>query len=199
MSKKNKKIPKINIFLLGDSAVGKTSFILRYTKNTYSNYYISTVGIDFMDRDIILPTNEKVKICFYDTAGQEQYKSIAFNLIKSAEGILLMYDICSQKSFESINEWIESIKGAKGDDFPVVLIGNKCDLEEERKVKTEQGINLADNNGFTFFETSNKENINIEQSVSSLATKVLEKRKIEKNQKEFLKLEKKKMKKKKRC
>ena len=119
---------KVNLFTLGNSAVGKTSFIIRYTRNTFRNEYISTIGIDFEVNNTILPNGENIRICFYDTAGQEQYKSIAYNLIKSAEGILILYDITNQKSFEAVDGWIESIKQVKGNDFPIVIIGNKCDL-----------------------------------------------------------------------
>ena len=198
MSKKNESLPDLKLFLLGDSGVGKTNFILRYTKNKFQNNYISTIGIDFLAKDVLLPNKEKVQIRFYDTAGQEHYKSIAFNLVKLAEGIILMYDISSNNSFDSMKEWIESIKAVKGDDFPVLLCGNKCDLEEQRAITKEDGEDLAKNNGFIFFETSCKENINITESVSEFALKVLEKK--IKDEKEFHKLEKKKhQKKKRRC
>ena len=168
---------KISIFTLGNSQVGKTCFILRYTKNTFNNTYISTIGIDFLAKDTSLPNGEKYKVLFYDTAGQEKYRSIAFNLMKGAEGIILMYDITKRNTFESITEWVQSIKEAKGDNFPVVLIGNKCDLKEKREISREEGENEAQKNGFLFFETSNKDGTNVEEATLALISKVAELRK----------------------
>jgi len=168
---------KICLFTLGNSQVGKTCFILRYTKNSFNSTYISTIGIDFLAKDVLLPNREKYKVLFYDTAGQEKYRSIAFNLMKGAEGIILMYDITKRNTFESITEWVQSIKEAKGDNFPVILIGNKCDLKEEREIDKEEGENEAKKHGFLFFETSNKDGTNVEEATLALISKVAELRK----------------------
>ena len=173
---------KICLFTLGNSAVGKTCFILRFTKNTFNNTYISTIGIDFLSKNTTLPNGEKYKVLFYDTAGQEKYRSIAFNLMKGAEGIILMYDITKRATFESITEWVQSIKEAKGESFPIVLIGNKCDLEEEREISKEEGENEAKKHGFLFFETSNKNGTNIEEATVALIEKVVELKKKNENQ-----------------
>ena len=109
---------------------------------------------------------------FYDTEGKERYQTIAFNLIKNADGIMLMYDISNMKTFEDISGWIKSIRDLKGNDFPIILIGNKCDLKDERVVDKEDGEELAKKNGFLFFETSCKENINVEESINAIASKV---------------------------
>ena len=170
---------KINLFILGNSAVGKSSFIIRYTKNTFKNEYTSTIGIDFLVKNTKLPTGENIRINFYDTAGQENYKSITFNLIKSADGILILYDITDQKSFEAVSGWVESIKEQKGNDFPIVILGNKCDLEKERIVKKEEGEKF----GYPFFETSNQNGTNIEESVLALIMKIIEIKKKEEEEK----------------
>ena len=172
---------KINLFTLGNSTVGKTSFIIRYTKDHFNSTYLATIGIDFMLKTTKLPSGENVKICFYDTAGQEQYKSIAFNLIKGADGILLMYDISNKETFDAITGWIESIKEVKGNDFPIELIGNKCDLIEKRVIQKEEGQKIADDNGFLFFETSNKDKINIEESVIAIINTIINKKRKDKN------------------
>ena len=172
---------KINLFTLGNSSVGKSSFIVRYTKDTFKSNYLATIGIDFMLKSTKLPSGENVKICFYDTAGQEQYKSIAFNLIKGADGILLMYDISNKETFDAITGWIESIKEVKGNDFPIELIGNKCDLIEKRVIQKEEGQKIADDNGFLFFETSNKDKINIEESVIAIINTIINKKRKDKN------------------
>ena len=197
---------KICLFTLGNSQVGKTCFILRYTKNTFNSTYITTIGIDFLAKVVSIPSGEKYKVLFYDTAGQEKYRSIAFNLMKGAEGIILMYDVTKRSTFEAITDWVQSIKEAKGENFPVVLIGNKCDLNEEREIDKEEGENEAKKNGFLFFETSNKDGTNVDEAVLALISKVVELRKnqkknpqsgeIDKNQEKGEKLEIKKTKKK---
>ena len=154
----------------------------------FKDNYSDTVGIDFLAKTVILPNNKEGKICFYDTAGEEKYRAISFNLIKTADGILLMYDITSQKSFEAISGWINSIKEVKGEDFPIVLIGNKCDKEEEREVGKEEGENEAEKYNFGFFETSNKDGINVENAVMDLISKVIKKRNKKQSKKEKKKI-----------
>ena len=117
---------------------------------------------------------------FYDTAGQEKYRAMSLNLIKTADAILLMYSITRDETFKSISNWINSIKEVKGNDFPIILIGNKCDLEENRIIKKDEGEKIAENNGFQFFEVSNKTGLNVDEAVNYLVSKVLEKKMIKK-------------------
>jgi small GTP-binding protein len=163
---------KVVLFLLGDSSVGKTSFLNRYANNIYRDICPPTIGIDSFSRKLAMPTGEYIYLVLYDTAGQEKYRSISFNLIKGAEGILLMYDITDRRTFEDINRWIEDIKDIKGDGFPIILIGNKIDLNERRVVSEEEGQKIADDNGFCFIETSCKEGINIEESMNTILLKI---------------------------
>ena len=175
---------RINLVILGNSSVGKTSFILRYVQQEYKNTYIPTVGIDFLIKEFILPTGQKLKIYLYDTAGQEKFRAIAVNSIKLAEGIVLMYDISKLETYELIENWIKTIKDTTGEDFPVLLIGNKCDLINERIVEKKEGEEMAKKNGFLFFETSNKNGINIDESISALISKILQKREKNENKKD---------------
>ena len=168
-TQKNKKhLNKINIFTLGDPAVGKTSYILRFCKNEFQNFYIATIGFDFSFKNVKLSNGETIKIYFHDTAGQEKYRSIAYNMIKNADALLLMYDISKKETFTNIDTWIYSIKQQKGMDFPIVLIGNKCDLEDERQVQTVEGLEKAKKYQINFFESSNKKKINIDEPVICL-------------------------------
>ena len=169
------KLKALNIIALGNSNVGKTSFIVRYTENYFRDFYLSTVGIDYKTKIITLPNKNKYKVDFYDTAGQERYKSIAVNVIKNADGTILMYDITQQNTFESISNWMENIFSQKGKDFPVVLIGNKCDLEE-RVVSKDEGEEMAKKYGLSFFESSNKTGENIEEAGMELINKIIEKK-----------------------
>ena len=163
---------RINIMILGNSKVGKTCFILRYTDNIFQEVYLSTIGIDFKTKTETV-NNKQYKIYLYDTTGQEKYKSIALNIIKNAQGIILMYDITDRESFESIPEWIKSIKDAKGSNFPMILLGNKLDKEDVRVIKEKEGKELADEYKIKFFETSNKTGINIQEAGMALVNEIL--------------------------
>ena len=187
MSKDLYEFERINIFTLGNSIIGKSTFIIRYTQNIFEERYIANYGIDYKIKKIILPNGKKIKLCLYDTAGQERFKSISLNMIKMADGILLMYDITDRSSFESIKDWAKSIIDEKGENFPIVLLGNKIDLEDKRQVSTKEGQNEADALKLKFFETSNKEGINIEESILELVS-LVNKKKEEDKEKEINKM-----------
>ena len=167
---------RIKLMTLGNDRVGKTSFIIKYTDNIFQDVYLSTIGIDFKIKNITLK-NTHYKLFFYDTAGQEKHKSMALNMIKKVNGIILMYDITDKSSFEVIPDWIESIQESKGSDFPLILLGNKLDKEDERKVSKEEGKNLADKYEIEFFETSNKNGTNINEAGLAIVNTILNKAK----------------------
>ena len=168
----NENEERINIMTLGNTEVGKSCFILRFTDNIFQEIYLATVGIDFKIKTETI-NNKQYKLFLYDTTGQEKYKSIALNIIKNAQGIILMYDITDRKSFESIPEWIKSIKDAKGSNFPMILLGNKLDKEDVRVIKEKEGKELADEYKIKFFETSNKTGINIQEAGMALVNEIL--------------------------
>ena len=163
---------RINIMTLGNTEVGKSCFILRFTDNIFQEIYLATVGIDFKIKTETI-NNKQYKLFLYDTTGQEKYKSIALNIIKNAQGIILMYDITDRKSFESIPDWIKSVKDAKGSNFPMILLGNKLDKEDVRVIKEEEGKELADEYKIKFFETSNKTGTNIQEAGMALVNEIL--------------------------
>ena len=168
----NENEERINIMTLGNTEVGKSCFILRFTDNIFQEIYLATVGIDFKIKTETI-NNKQYKLFLYDTTGQEKYKSIALNIIKNAQGIILMYDITDRKSFESIPDWIKSVKDAKGSNFPMVLLGNKLDKEDVRVIKEKEGKELADEYKIKFFETSNKTGINIQEAGMALVNEIL--------------------------
>ena len=168
----NENEERINIMTLGNTEVGKSCFILRFTDNIFQEIYLATVGIDFKIKTETI-NNKQYKLFLYDTTGQEKYKSIALNIIKNAQGIILMYDITDRKSFESIPDWIKSVKDAKGSNFPMILLGNKLDKEDVRVIKEKEGKELADEYNIKFFETSNKTGINIQEAGMALVNEIL--------------------------
>ena len=173
---------RIKIITLGNTDVGKSCFILRFTENFFKENFLSTQGIDLKSKYITI--DEKLyRVDFYDTAGQEKYKSIAYNVIKNADGILLIYDVTQIKTFESISEWIDNIEMHKQPDVQIILIGNKCDLKESRNITYDEGKELAEKYKCDFFETSNKEGTNVEEAGNALVKKIIEVREKRKKEK----------------
>ena len=115
---------------------------------------------------------------FYDTAGEEKYKSIPKNYIKNMQGIILMYDITNKLSFDSIIDWISDVKEIKGENFPMILVGNKIDLNESREVTEEMGYERAEKIQIEFFETSNKDGTNIQEAGLEIVYKILSETKV---------------------
>ncbi|XP_063048246.1 RAB3D, member RAS oncogene family, a [Engraulis encrasicolus] len=161
------------LLLIGNSSVGKTSFLFRYADDSFTSAFVSTVGIDFKVKTIY--RNEKrVKLQIWDTAGQERYRTITTAYYRGAMGFILMYDITNQESFYAVQDWATQIKTYSWDNAQVVLVGNKCDLEDDRLVPTEDGHRLASELGFQFFEASAKDNINVRQSFERLVDVICE-------------------------
>ena len=174
--KKNKF--EVHLITLGDSAVGKTSLIGRYINNNFSNNYISTFGADSQFKKTRLQNGQEIKVRITDTAGQERYHAIAANYIKKANGILLVYDITNKDSFENVNKWAQEIRENSEDSIPIVLIGNKLDLEEERRINKEQGEEFAKkycDGGIKFYETSCKTGENVCEAINDLAEQIYKK------------------------
>jgi small GTP-binding protein len=177
MSAQNKMF-EASLITLGDGQVGKTSLIYRYIDDTFTFDYLSTIGIDSKKKIIKLENNEQIKVKIFDTAGQERFRSITSNYIKKANGILLIYSVDNPKSFENIETWYQSISEDENKNkLPVVLIGNKSDLEEKRQISKETGIDLAEKFGIEnhFYETSCKTGENVEKAINDLVNQIYEK------------------------
>ena len=162
----------IKLLALGNSTVGKTAYLLRNTENTFKPS-LPTIGIDSRLKKIELENGKKVNAKFFDTSGQERFHSLSASFIKRADGVILMYDITNRESFDTISKWLDDIIDYKERDFPIILVGNKCDLENERKVPKEEGESFANKLNVKFYETSNKDGINIEESSRELIKIVL--------------------------
>ncbi len=158
----NSKKKVYKILLLGDMAVGKTSIIQMYTKNKVPQNHITTIGIDYATKTQRLNNGTEISFQIWDTAGQERFNSLTNKLYKSAQGLILVYDITSLKSFENINKWLETIKNENNKNVKVILVGNKIDLENKREVNYNQIKEFSENYGIDFIEISAKENIKVE-------------------------------------
>ncbi|KAJ2947053.1 hypothetical protein O0L34_g16400 [Tuta absoluta] len=148
------------LLIIGNSSVGKTSFLFRYADDSFTSAFVSTVGIDFKVKTVFRH-DKRVKLQIWDTAGQERYRTITTAYYRGAMGFILMYDITNEESFNSVQDWVTQIKTYSWDNAQVILVGNKCDMEEERVVSAERGRQLAEQLGVEFYETSAKENINV--------------------------------------
>ena len=161
------------VLLLGNHMVGKTSFFLRYYQDTYFEQKMITMGIINYIKKITI-NNKKICLKVYDTAGQERFRSLTKNYYKGADGILLFYDITSKESFDSIGTWIKNInESIDSSEIGLLVIGNKCDLENQREVNEDMKKKLENSQHIEIIETSAKNNINIEKSFNTLIEKML--------------------------
>ena len=170
------KIEDIKVITLGNSEVGKSSFIIKYIDNSFTLYYTATLGIDFKQKKIKLKDGRDVRLRIFDTAGQERYKSVSASFIKKADGVILIYDIGNLESFEAVENWIKSIREIGKDNLPIILVGNKCDLsDDKRMISLKEGQDKADEFNIPFYETSCKEGINIKEVFEKLVDDIMEK------------------------
>lgn len=164
----------VKLLVIGDSGVGKSCMLLRYSDDQFSASYISTIGIDFKIKTTSL-LGKKVKIQIWDTAGQERFRNITSAYYRGSMGILLVYDVADAKTFHNVTNWMKQIEINALPDVNTILIGNKCDVEEEqREVTFEQGEKLATEHGVRFMETSARTNINVTEAFEGLTTDVIE-------------------------
>ena len=186
---------QIKLLLIGDSGVGKSCCLLRFSEDSFTPSFITTIGIDFKIRTIELD-GKRVKLQIWDTAGQERFRTITTAYYRGAMGILLVYDVTDERSFNSmhtctrrsapflswhcqwltrglctidIRTWFSNVEQHATEGVNKILIGNKCDWEEKRVISIEQGQALADELGVPFMEVSAKSNINVEKAFFSLA------------------------------
>ncbi len=162
------------ILLLGDSEVGKSCFLMRYSENVFIENYITTIGLDYKLKTVKLDTGKTIKVQLWDTAGQDKYRTIAKNYYKGSHGILLLYDITKQSSFDNIREWVRDIKEEVNEKAILFLIGNKIDMEDQRKIPKEKGVELAEEFKIPFFEASAKSGENVDEVFKALYNKICE-------------------------
>eukprot|EP01137_Pigoraptor_chileana_P004619 Opistho-2@46498 len=162
------------LLLIGDSGVGKTCVLFRFSDDAFNSTFISTIGIDFKIRTIDLD-GKKIKLQIWDTAGQERFRTITTAYYRGAMGILLVYDITQDKTFDNIKNWIRNIEQHAAEDVEKMILGNKCDIEDKRMVTKERGQKLADEYGIKFLETSAKANINVEEAFMTIARDIKKK------------------------
>ena len=166
----------LKFIIIGDAAVGKSNLLVRYTSGQFKEEYQLTIGVEFGSNNVIIGDNT-YRIQIWDTAGQENFRSITRSYYKNTACAIIVYEISNKKSFENISSWIEECKNTAPKSILMVLVGNKCDLDN-REVTEEEGREFAEKNGMLFFETSAKTGKNVEelfkQSVKVIDQKIKE-------------------------
>jgi Ras-related protein Rab-1A len=160
------------VLLIGDSAVGKTSVLLRYVDDTFNPEFQTTIGVDFKISTFQL-NGKVIKLQLWDTAGQDRFKNIVASYYRGAHGIILAFDITNATSFQNITRWYDESQNYLQKSVPKLLLGNKADLNSQRAVKTEDAKELADRLGVTYIETSAKNSQNVKLAFETLSRNIL--------------------------
>ncbi|KAM4625175.1 ras-related protein Rab-15-like [Polymixia lowei] len=163
----------LSLMILGDSGVGKTCLLRRFTESEFNSSHISTIGVDFKMKTLEID-GIKVRLQIWDTAGQERYQTITKQYYRRAQGIALVYDITDEPSFQHIVKWARDADECAPGGVQRILVGNKADEGLRRQVTKEQGSKLAKTYGLDFFETSACSNSNVNESFIRLTELVLE-------------------------
>lgn len=159
------------LLLIGDSGVGKSCLLLRFADHTYTESYISTIGVDFKIRTIELD-GKTIKLQIWDTAGQERFRTITSSYYRGAHGIIVVYDVTDSESFNNVKQWLNEIDRYACETVNKLLVGNKCDLVSKKAVNYETAKAFADKLDIPFLETSAKAATNVEKAFMTMASEI---------------------------
>ena len=161
-------LPKYKLVFLGDVGVGKTSIIKQFMSESFDSTYSATVGIDFLSKNMHLG-DRTIRLQLWDTAGQERFRSLIPNYIRESAAAIVVFDICEEKTFESIERWVEDVRAERGQEAALIVVGNKIDQPEARVVDfavaeaKSKGLNVA------YIETSAKTGENVKKLFKTIA------------------------------
>ncbi|TYI91375.1 hypothetical protein E1A91_D03G187800v1 [Gossypium mustelinum] len=159
------------LLLIGDSDVGKSCLLLRFSDDSYLESYISTIGVDFKIRTVE-QDGKTIKLQIWDTAGQERFRTITSSYYRGAHGIIIVYDVTDQESFNNVKQWLNEIDRYATENVNKVLVGNKCDLSAKKVVSYEAAKAFADELGIPFMETSAKNATNVEDAFIAMTASI---------------------------
>jgi Ras-related protein Rab-8A len=166
----------LKVLTIGESAVGKTCLLMRFTDNKFLKVHLTTIGIDYKTKFFKTTSGYSVRLKVWDTAGQERFRTVTQQYYKGADGILLVYDITDRGTFDKVKDWVKQIQAnTTKENVQLILVGNKCDLEE-RQVSTEEGVELAKEFGVQFFETSAYKDINVNEAFETLTNEIIKRK-----------------------
>ena len=161
------------VLLLGNSDVGKSSLLLRFVDSVWNDAFVPTIGVDFKVKTLEI-NNKKVKMQIWDTAGEERFRTVVSTYFRGAHGILLLYDVTNRDSFKNLENWLIEIEKNSSEKVLKILLGNKCDLNDDREIQPDEGRAFADRNGMEFMETSAKMNTNVSEAFETLGKLMIE-------------------------
>jgi small GTP-binding protein len=165
----------VKSIIIGDSGVGKSSLLYRFSDQDWNPHYIATIGVDFKVMTFER-SGKVVKLQLWDTAGQERFRTITHSYYRGAHGIMLVFDVTNAESFENIATWMKDVRKFGVDGVPMILVGNKTDCAGKRVVPAEQGEALAAQIGCKYVETSAKDNSKVEEAFTFLVDQCVHKR-----------------------
>jgi small GTP-binding protein len=171
MSKDDEYDYLFKVVLIGDSGVGKSNLLSRFTRNQFNLESKSTIGVEFATRSIKCD-GKTIKARIWDTAGQERYRAITSAYYRGAVGALLVYDISKAVSYENVERWLNELRDHADSNIVIMLVGNKSDLRHLRAVTTEQAAALAEKHGLSFIETSALDSTNVELAFQRILTEI---------------------------
>mmetsp|Transcript_81257 Transcript_81257/g.252187 ORF Transcript_81257/g.252187 Transcript_81257/m.252187 type:complete len:218 (-) Transcript_81257:16-669(-) len=163
------------LVLIGDSGAGKSSLLLRFADDTFTESYITTIGVDFRFKTIAIG-KKSVKLQIWDTAGQERFRTITSAYYRGADAIVLVYDVTDRESFQHVDDWLADINRYVNQSTVKVLVGNKTDLEGERQVTTDEARKKAESLGLALLEASAKDSTNVEAAFQMISSELIARR-----------------------
>lgn len=172
-AKESKRDLNLQFVLIGTSNVGKSALLHRFADDKFIPEHGNTIGVDYRSRSILLDDRNPIKIQIWDTAGQERFRTLGEAYYRRAHGILLVYDITDQKSFDEIETWVNDVAKYAQPNVVKILVGNKSDLDSTRVVEVKEGQALAKKHNMEFFETSAKQSQGVEEAFGTLARQLL--------------------------
>ena len=162
----------MKLLLIGDSEVGKTSLLLKYTEHIFPEEHIATIGVEYKDKYII-KDNYNIRLQIWDTAGQERFHSITKNIYRNTNGVIFIYDIAKKETFDNIKNWILDLQSASAD-IKGIILGNKNDLTDKREVNMTDLKELGEKYKMAYMETSAKNNVNVNEGFELIVNELLQ-------------------------
>jgi small GTP-binding protein len=181
-------LPTIRIVLIGDTSVGKSSILFRFADDRFDGNYVITIGVEYREKVVELPdppgvaaaqNDRHVRLQVWDTAGQERFRTIAPAYYRRALGVMIVFDLTNRKSFDSVEQWLDSLRDHGDPDVVKVLVGNKLDLAGKRKVSGEEARTLASKHRMVYLEVSAKEGVGVDEVFEKLTGEIAGKVKLE--------------------
>lgn len=164
----------VKILLIGDTGVGKSCLLLRFVDDTYTESYISTIGVDFKIKTVTID-GRVVKMQIWDTAGQERFRTITSSYYRGAHGIIVVYEVSDMTSFQNVKQWLQEIERYASEDVSIMLVGNQMDRPEKKVVHFDTAKEFADLRGYTLIEASAKTSENVEKTFLTFAEEIVKK------------------------